>query len=1164
MNNQPIKKQEQKTVQKTQTFSVTKVFITVISVMAASIAVYAVMFGYMNRSTKKVTQVEKVQGISVEEKARFVEPTMPDQTEEPQIVGYIVELKDPSILAKKKLLEDKRKTEAQIDQELTTYKANLDETKSKALADFEKKIGKGKLKDRKEFKNVFNGYTFDIDAKDAKKLKKSDYVKSVTPNYIVQAHLADSVPQINADDIWQLTDDQGQAITGQGITIAILDTGVDYTNPELGACFVPEITDNCFPEEFLESPGQNCADTDGGLNICHHGRAGDSTGINLDSCNNDRVGEVFCDENEQRARTFIDCPLGCSGGVCKTDNDINDGSCTKIIGGHDFVTCEGWIGSDCGLPVEESNDPMDYNGHGTHVAATAAGNGTLKGVAPDANILAYRVLNQSGRGKLDWIISGIERAVDPNQDGDFSDQADVINMSLGGTVTWPGVDLLAQVVNTAVDNGAVTVVSAGNDYDYKRIGTPGVAQKVITVGATDNEDNIAEFSSRGPVDVLGFYLKPDVVAPGSSICAAQLGDAWYENQCLDDKHTAISGTSMAAPHVAGAVALLKQAYPDYTPLQIKSILVTSGAPTNINRYVGHSEWESHYNNTVTTNEICTKLTLGIDVNDPYAHFVWPHGEAEGVDLEAIENAILRTDDNNYPGGVLQQVSWSHSGTYYEGDLDTFRAQLSYVSQGTYWLCMNASQEITIGTRIFEEVAPDMIYDQSTGFFQTPDESINMQLYLKYPVQSSAFDEGGGRIDVLRAYNTPITVSETSLSYGIITEATNVDKTLTITNITGSQLSSVTVSATPARRAVDVNKNVLEDVAAEQYNYLQADLAEMAFDPGSIDVPVTLYVPSNAPAGYYSGKINITIDDEIFDNETFSIPYGFVVLKYTKYQAPRSIVIPTIDGVIEEAEWQYAKHYENRGTDGAYDLYLKNGEVGGEPTLFMGIKVSKLQGVGDNYVGRVYIHFEEGDDGDYGSGSLDRRLVFFQEDAKLFQKFQDPYYQQSYPPFDGCYTIDIGFGGWNYYNMNYPPHTVDFEGADHFAGTTYQAELAIPFVGTQGVSADSSDIVVTYGDILGFGIHFPYTVEAHHDHHKSLPDNIDLNDAFTYHQLEFSNSLSCTDGTFYDACSVVRPMYCENGQLIPDCQQCGCPTQQGVCQSDGTCKKGKPSQPMELP
>ncbi len=229
----------------------------------------------------------------------------------------------------------------------------------------------------------------------------------------------------------------------------------------------------------------------------------------------------------------------------------------KVAGGYDIVN--------------QDNDPMDDHGHGTHVAATAAGNGVLKGVAPDANIYAYKVLTNGGWGYWDWVIEGIERAVDPNQDGDLSDRADVISMSLGGTGDPD--DPISQAVDNAVNSGTVVVVAAGNSYSQGTIGSPGVARKALTVGATTKQDEIADFSSRGPVIWKDQSLmKPDIAAPGYKICAAEWDSAWSDRKCLDDIHISISGTSMATPHVAGAAALVKQAHPLWTPEQIKIAL----------------------------------------------------------------------------------------------------------------------------------------------------------------------------------------------------------------------------------------------------------------------------------------------------------------------------------------------------------------------------------------------------------------------------------------------------------------------------------------------------------------------------------------------------------------------------------------------------------------
>lgn len=224
----------------------------------------------------------------------------------------------------------------------------------------------------------------------------------------------------------------------------------------------------------------------------------------------------------------------------------------KVIGGYDFV--------------DDDGDPMDDHGHGTHVAGIiAAESAQMTGVAPGVRLLAYKVLNAEGRGTTSGVIAAIERALDPNGDGDPSDRADVANLSLGDRGRPD--DPLSRAVDRAVAAGMVVCVAAGNDGRFHHIGSPAGAARAITVGASATEEGavvLAFFSSRGPA-TGNAAIKPDLIAPGQSILST-----W-----LNHGYTTASGTSMATPHVAGLAALLLEEHPGWTPERVKSALVTT-------------------------------------------------------------------------------------------------------------------------------------------------------------------------------------------------------------------------------------------------------------------------------------------------------------------------------------------------------------------------------------------------------------------------------------------------------------------------------------------------------------------------------------------------------------------------------------------------------------
>ena len=229
-----------------------------------------------------------------------------------------------------------------------------------------------------------------------------------------------------------------------------------------------------------------------------------------------------------------------------------------------------------GYAVEEGFE--DYHGHGTHVAGIAAANSQFyPGVAFNAELVNLKVADEFGSATNAGLIAAINEAINEN--------VDVISISLGFAFStpWSSDDPLTDAVNTAVDNGINVVVAAGNEgtdpVPYTTINTPASASKVITVGATDGNKEVLSFSSQGPS--LDFRVDPDVVAPGYQIvgplASQSVIDLAYNalvGVSLSD-YVILSGTSMATPIVSGAIALLRQKYPDASPHAIRAALQES-------------------------------------------------------------------------------------------------------------------------------------------------------------------------------------------------------------------------------------------------------------------------------------------------------------------------------------------------------------------------------------------------------------------------------------------------------------------------------------------------------------------------------------------------------------------------------------------------------------
>jgi serine protease AprX len=248
------------------------------------------------------------------------------------------------------------------------------------------------------------------------------------------------------------------------------------------------------------------------------------------------------------------------------------------------------IGGKLYEPLKLLKSPGDPNGHGTHVAGIVANSdkeqGAYVGIAPAANLVAVRVLDETGMGAYSDVLTGLNWVV-KNKD---RYNIRVLNISMYATPVAPyWADPYNLAVMAAWKAGIVVVASAGNGGpEPLSVGVPGNTPYIITVGAfTDNytpkdfgDDYMPPFSAAGPT--LDAFVKPDVIAPGAHMASLMRNDTYlarqYPENRLSGRYFKMSGTSMSAAAVSGIVALMLEEHPQLTPDQVKYRLTMTARP----------------------------------------------------------------------------------------------------------------------------------------------------------------------------------------------------------------------------------------------------------------------------------------------------------------------------------------------------------------------------------------------------------------------------------------------------------------------------------------------------------------------------------------------------------------------------------------------------------
>ncbi|MFA6073393.1 MAG: S8 family serine peptidase [Candidatus Woesearchaeota archaeon] len=526
------------------------------------------------------------------------------------------------------------------------------------------KIGDGKI--FSEFQSR-NGFSATLNADDIRILEEDLNVESIYIDKKVHAFLQNSTVKINATDVWSLTPFNIN-LTGIGRTVCIIDTGVNYTHSDLGNCTISNLNLLGERETILVESVHNYSNyenTSWVINksgfsrmAIHFVNISTERGwdfITILDSNNNRVASYSGTYNDLWTPSVegdnITILFESDGSTVDygfyadevingtTEQTYNWSNCTKVLSGWDFVN-------------GDANPIDDYLiiGHGTHVAGIVSANGRMKGVAPESNIVFMKTLDSNGNGYLSDTTKAIEWCVNRSSEFNIS----VISLSLGDYASSSSSycdatdEIITAAINSAVNKNILVTIATGNEGDTSKVSFPACIKNATRVGST-NINDVPSTYNRWNKDML--------FAPGEYI----------NSTGINGEYRFLSGTSMATPHVAGAILLLQQYWLEQNgTLPSKDLIFIalnstgnfvydSGVGINITR-INVIQALNYLDEDVPTVSITKSTNSSLHLNESEINITWLVEDRLWVQFSEF--------NISYPNGSLMFTSNSSNGSIY--------------------------------------------------------------------------------------------------------------------------------------------------------------------------------------------------------------------------------------------------------------------------------------------------------------------------------------------------------------------------------------------------------------------------------------------------------------------------------------------------------------------